>query len=231
MFLAQEEEEEELETTTATTSRVEEDPTPRSTGGFPRYDVETEVSLRRFQLFLQSTDGNRRSAKVAREFAVDVSKYLKFTTGEVAQFPDWSRLTDQELLNAYVNKLERVGLGPDGIVVKLDVLELALRHYRINILRDEDSAQYTRANKASEVLSHWRKQWRRDKSHLRAERMEVRSENAASLEDVTEILSSKAVWEFYSNTVDSILAGTPVTGADLNACTLLLASAVCINSM
>ena len=65
MIQAQEEEEEELETTKATTSRVEEDPTPRSTCGFPRYDVETEDSLRRFQLFLQSTDGNRRSAKMA----------------------------------------------------------------------------------------------------------------------------------------------------------------------
>ena len=47
----------------------------------------------------------------------DVSKYLKYVSGDGP--PQWSQLTDREILNAYTKKLDEK-IGPSGVLSKLD---------------------------------------------------------------------------------------------------------------
>ena len=66
----------------------------------------------------------------------DVAKYLRFACG-TDPIPKWERLLDKDMLLAYMQKLERHGVGLDGQTQKLDTLDAAVRYYREKILEDD----------------------------------------------------------------------------------------------
>ena len=67
-----------------------------------------------------------------------MSKYLHFANSEVC---DLKELTNDEALNRYIPKLESSGIGPDGIVSKLDRITNGLRYLAYLARHDvEDSS-------------------------------------------------------------------------------------------
>lgn len=80
----------------------------------PFYKVQTEI---------------KKSQKVAQEIATDVSKFLKFASGEVA-LPNWKRLLDHDIIIAYLDKCKRFKIQADGRISKLDALDAALTFLR-----------------------------------------------------------------------------------------------------
>ena len=71
----------------------EEEDVPIQTGvgmrSFPSHPL-SETSFVSFQKFLTNVAGNLRNEKVAREIAMDVSKYIKFACGS-NPIPNWER--------------------------------------------------------------------------------------------------------------------------------------------
>ena len=81
-----------------------------------------------FEAFLQNIDGNQRSAKVAREIATDVSKFLTFACGQAA-LPNWKRLLDRDIIIAYMDKCKHFKIEADGWILKLDALDAGLTFF------------------------------------------------------------------------------------------------------
>lgn len=201
----------------------------KSTRSFSRYDIDTEPSLMRFRKFLTSIDGKKRSDKTAKEISADVSKFLRFACGD--REPDWTRLLDRDMLNAFVSKLETAGIGPDGMVAKLESMECGLTHFRITILKDDPTSPlYRKAQQISEVIQQWRSVYRKEKVKLRASRLEEQSGLVAPVDEVTKLATLPQAWEFYRQVVSKSTKNITVAPKDLDTCTMLLANAVMTNS-
>lgn len=63
-----------------------------------------------------SVDGKAKSEKVAHNTTVDVSKFLKFASGQFSTCTetDFPKLLEWDQLVAYYDKLERAGVGSEG---------------------------------------------------------------------------------------------------------------------
>ena len=109
--------------------------TSTGTRSYPRYDVDKHENFISFREWLECVEGKSRSQKVAREIAIDVSKYLKFACGE-QENPDWSVLLDKNNVIKFVTRLEESGCGPEGRLTKLDNLHTAVRFLRLSVLDD-----------------------------------------------------------------------------------------------
>ena len=89
-----------------------------------------------FQKFLTNVDGNFRNEKVAREIAMDVSKYIKFACGSTP-IPNWERLLNRDMVIVFIDKCKHFKLEADGQIRKLDLLEAGLTFIRRRILKDD----------------------------------------------------------------------------------------------
>lgn len=96
----------------------------KTTQHFPRFS-STDPTLVAFHDYLTSLDGGKRSAQKATEIVVDINKYLHFANSEAC---DMNLLLDDDKLRQYMTKLETSGIGPDGIVSKLNTMTYALRY-------------------------------------------------------------------------------------------------------
>ena len=87
-----------------------------STRSYPRYDIDSEPLLQSFISNLTSFDGRKRSLREARQICSDISKYLAFANPLRCS---WESLNNEDTMKDYVTKLERDGVGSDGIVKDL----------------------------------------------------------------------------------------------------------------
>jgi hypothetical protein len=210
----------------------EEAPTTAGTREFPRYDIKGDTTLISFRQHLQSMDGKDKSEKVANEMATDVSKFLKFACGEQV-VPDWRRLLDRDQIMAFMDKLECHGCGSDGRVTKLDAIDAALRFFRLELLKDDPSnVLYAKAMKITETIKGWKATLRKQKTRKRIQRMEELSAEAdsLSLEDVENIIHVDAMWSDFTSLADRLGKGLPVTDAELNSCTVMVATLITFRS-
>ena len=161
--------------------------------------------------------------------SVDVSKFLKFASGDA--LPDWSRLFDRDIVLAYFDKLERCRCGPDGRVVKMDAIESALRFTRVKIPQDDpQSPDHIKAQRMSETLLAWKTAARKQKAGKRIEKLENLSSEIPTLSDVNSILKNEKTWEDFTRTIEQLEAKMPVSDAELNRCTVKIAMLLTIRS-
>ena len=208
-------------------SSSEEDDKPPSrpvatgTRSFPSYDIKKEPSLVKFVAFLMSIDGKARNESTAISISRDVSKYLKFTCGDDP--PQWTQLTNRQLLSAYIDKLKSSGMGASGIVAKLDSIEDALQFLRIHILADDgDAAGYNKSKITSDLLQSWRKVFRKEREKRNIQLVEEQSESCRTFEDATSCVRSKEGWKFFETTVKKARVGC-ATSQDFDTATYFLA--------
>ena len=137
------------------------------------------------------------------------------------------------MLLAYMQKLERHGVGPDGQTQKLDALDAAVRYYREEILEDDSgNVVYGKAMKIADRLTVWRANLRKKRSKLRTARLEKQSakKHHVTLEEVNKMLSCKQIWEDFAGVVDSLRKGLPVKNQELNLCTTIIAALLIFRS-
>ena len=203
---------------------VEDIPThiPKSTAGFPTFDIQKEATLSMFRDFLMSIDGGNRAESTAVGMVKDVSKFLKFASGEGKI--QWNRLTDRSILSLYVEKLKAAGLSSSSILNILDSVSHALKFSKIKLAKDSD--QLVTIDKMSEVIKAWKSDLRKKKRAESATLVEKQSRNPISFESATDILRCRAVWAFFAHQVEIAESMPEVKQSDLNSAAYLLAHAV-----
>ena len=124
------------------------------TNRWPRYSLDTPI-LTEYLENLQSFDGGSHSHKEAEQIVTDVAKFMAFADAKRAR---WSSLTHEPLLKAYLTKLTRAEIGPDGLCTKTDRLIRAVQYGLQEKLLpiDEGQSAVTRMNQ-------WKKTFRKGK--------------------------------------------------------------------
>ena len=194
----------------------------KTTAGFPTFDIQKEPTLSRFRDFLISIDGGSRAETTAVGMVKDVSKFLKFASGDGKI--QWSCLTDRSILSLYVEKLKASGLTSSSILNILDSVSHALKFSKIKLAKDSD--QLVTIDKMSEVLKAWKSDLRKKKRAESATLVEKQSKNPISFESATDILRCRAVWAYFAHQVEVADSMPEVKQCDLNTATYLLAHAV-----
>ena len=166
---------------------------------WPRYDINHPMFYR-FQNYLTGIDGGQRSEKTAREITIDISKYLRYACGQECPNPNWSRLTDRDQLIGYTEKLKRAKVGPEGQLSKLDALAAALKFLKVHVLADERHPLYPKVTHTENVLAGWKTSLRNAKRKLRKSQLQKLSSESLSLDEVTALLNSKAIWTHFDQT-------------------------------
>ena len=199
----------------------------KGTRSFPMYSVSEDVTMLKFVKFMRSVDGKSRSEKVAREIAVDVSKFLKFAGGPMSLEPHFDRMLDRDQLVAYMEKLKTHGCGPEGMLGKLDAFESALSFIRLFILKDDDTnTLYGQSLRMSETLKRWRSTLRKQKALTRAIRLETLSDEKLSLDEITAMIESENIWDTFVST----LSHDQPTAAMLREATVVIAALILYKS-
>ena len=142
----------------------------------------------------------------------DVAKFLRFACG-TDPIPKWEWLLEKDMLLAYMQKLERHGVGPDGQTQKLDALDAAVRYYWEEILEDDPGNVVNgKTMRVADRMKVWRANLRKKRSKLQTARLEKQSEKKhhVTLEEVNKMLSCKQMWEDFAGVVDNLRKGLPV---------------------
>ena len=173
----------------------------------------------------RSIDGKQRSEKVANEIVTDVSKLLKFAGGQSSDKPDWGRLSDRDIVLAYLSRVEQAGCGVEGRLSKLDAFEAALTFLRLVVLKDKETDEwYRKTKKMSDILVACKATLRKQKSRKRVARMESLSDEALNLDDIDEILNHPKLWDFIAAVEEDVESGAAVSSKNLNRCTTIIAA-------
>ena len=90
-------------------------------------------SFTTFYLISLVEDG---SAAEARQIVVDVSKAIAFC---IPNKFTWRALFDHHMMKSYFDKVNQDGIGPDGIVTKLDRICYALNYLGLEVEGFEES--------------------------------------------------------------------------------------------
>ena len=146
-----------------------------------------------FQKFLTNVDSNLRNEKVAREIAMDVSKYIKFACGS-NPIPNWERPLDRDMVIAFIDKCKHFKLEADGQIRKLDSLEGRLTFIRRRILKDDpNNHQHQQATHISDSIKGWKAALWKEKTKRRMRRMEELSSSTLRLDEVDDVIQDEAM--------------------------------------
>ena len=201
------------------------DSVEEGTRNWARYDCSHPMFFR-FEQYLAGIDGGERSEKTAREITIDVSKYLRYACGQKCPNPDWSRLTDRDQLMGYVEKLKRAKVGPEGQLSKLDTFSAALRYLKVHVLADERHALYSKVTQMENVLTGWKTTLRKTKRKLRKSRLQKLSSESLSLDEVSALLDSQAIWTQFNQTCIDAERGETIAACRLDQATIALAGSL-----
>ena len=197
---------------------------------FPRYNIHEHMSFVSLTSFLRSVDGKGKSEKVATEMSTDVSKYLKFACGS-AIAPDFERLMDRDMVLAFLDKLERCGIGVEGRINKLDALDAALSFLQLCVLKDQPThIWHQRAMRMKDSLKAWKATMRKEKTKKRAQRLEELSSQQVSIAEVTGILECKPMWTDFHECLRKSETGRTVSSKELKECTAAIAALLLFKS-
>ena len=89
-----------------------------------QFDTEGTKLLKLFYSCLESLDSSQKSVTEAKQCAVDVSKYLCFTS--IDRYVNWHAIMDADKIKAYLQKLTDDGIKIDGRIEKLERIRYAL---------------------------------------------------------------------------------------------------------
>ncbi len=121
-----------------------------------------------FHDYLTSLDGGKRSAQKATEIVVDINKYLHFANSEAC---DMNLLLDDDKLRQYMTKLETSGIGPDGIVSKLNTMTYALRYLSYQHRKDVSQSIVHDIEVVVQQIQRWKSLYMKQKKGRAADRL------------------------------------------------------------
>ena len=94
------------------------------TNHYQRFDPKHK-DLVHFENYLQSPDGAIRPKQEASRIVSDVNKFLCFSNKSTLDFNNLLIISN---LRSYTDKLQKDGIGPDGIITKLQRLQMAMSY-------------------------------------------------------------------------------------------------------
>ena len=196
-----------------------------STRNFPKFNIKANLEMISFWEYLQGIDGKCKSDTVAKAVATDMSKFLRYATPD-APSPKWEVVTDHRKLMDYLRKMEEGNCGPEGQLRFLDSVNHALRYVRRMIFSEEDVTLHVhvRCTKGEKLIQSWKTTLRKKRRLHQEENMEEFSSKPMSLNEVTAVVESKAMWERYANVTKRMRRGEEVTKEDAKICLMAVAS-------
>ena len=128
-----------------------------STRSFPQYDI-MKTELASFYENLMSFDGGNRSSAEAMQIAVDISKFLAFSNDRTFS---WHFVLEEQKLKSYIQYLKDNGLGPDGILTKIERILTCIKY----LLREHSNFKERRedAKNVMDRIGLWKMSFRSDK--------------------------------------------------------------------
>ncbi len=194
---------------------------------FPRFDVNREESLLKFQGWLRGIEGKHRTASAARNIAIDVSKFLCHCTSE--KTPDWKYLLQKEQVLSFLAKVEKVGCGPEGRITKLDNLNTALRYLRLS---DPEQCPELegQARRMDETIASFKRTLCKFKYKRVEQRLEELSETPLDVEEVMQVVDNPVMWREFQEVIDKITSEEEVEPRQLELCTTAIATLLLFKS-
>ena len=167
---------------------------------------------------LTTMAGGRRTETVAREIAVDVSKYLYFAhREEVAPH----HLLTRSKLTSFVSTLEAMGVGSSGIRTKLVRLRLAIKYYVLTREGEEDEELVNRRSEhAIQLLESVRGCVAVERA--REDRQRLESFVPPSLAGVNDFLTSSRLSTRVALLTSRLQSGQQATIAELEEVQLII---------
>ena len=169
---------------------------PGFTKHYPRYDVDNDPLVKAFVQNLTSFDGGQRSLTEARQIASDVSKYLAFANQRVCS---WSSLVDEEKLKAFLTKVEKDNVGPEGMTTKIERLIKSLKYcQREKLLKDGTEVAIARLDAQKHPFA-------KCKPSLQVERglKESIADDERHLDTISEFLKHTALIDYIDRMMES----------------------------
>ena len=169
---------------------------PGSTKHYPRYDVDNDPLVKAFVQNLTSFDGGQLSLTEARQIASDVSKYLAFANQRVCS---WSSLLDEEKLKAFLTKVEKDNIGPEGMTTKIERLIKSLKYcQREKLLKDGTEVAIAR-------LDAWKRPFAKCKPSLQVERglKESIADDERHLDSISEFFEHTTLIDYIDKMMES----------------------------
>ena len=124
----------------------------------------------KYNEYLRSYDGERKSEREAEVIATDVSKFLRYASEKV----DWLHTTNPQKVQSYLEYLEKkAACGVDGCLTKLQRISKVLS-YVTQELYPNNEKLYFRCQQVAERYSKWRRVLQKErtlKSKLRLEKV------------------------------------------------------------
>ena len=117
--------------TTQSKFLIQPQTTPKhgNTRHFKSYTLDTP-EVKKFADNLCSFNGRSKPAHLAKQIAVDIAKFIAFS--DETKF-SWLNITNESKIRGHVEKLEEAGVGPDGILTKLERLQLGMKYALMEI--------------------------------------------------------------------------------------------------
>ena len=131
-----------------------------------------------------------------------MSKYLHF-----ARPSSLTPLTlvERKTIDNYISKLEDSGVGPDGIVTKLQRIQTALEYLLISEQLDTSSEElFRRAEVTKLSLRNWRSTLSKEKRRKQIIRLEELSDVALDFEQVNRLIESRELLQLFNDTVKEV---------------------------
>ena len=124
---------------------------------------------------------------------MDISKAICY----ISKVFTWESLLDVAKLRTYLEKCERVGIKPHGLVTKCDRLITALTYYKKEKVDPKDGSKRSEIQATIERVDGWRKTYRKDNKELRilalAEHLEE-EDDGRSVEEIESVLHCQDLW-------------------------------------
>ena len=156
-----------------------------STRHYSRYN-ENIKELQHFNDFLMNFTGGCQSATEARQIVIDVSKAIAYCSPSTFT---WRAIFNHQAVKAYFDQVQQDGIGPDGIITKIDRICHLLKYLSLEVQEFEkcDDIPSLQAR-----FEGWKASFKKEKLRLDQERQarnEGKNENA--LQSISTLFSNK----------------------------------------
>ena len=156
----------------------------------PRF-LPSHPEIKKYNEYLRSYDGERKSEREAEAIATDVSKFLRYASEKV----DWLHIMNPQKVRSYLEHLEKkAACGVDGCLTKLQRISKALS-YITQELYPNDKKIFFRCQQVAERYAKWRRVLQKERTLKSKLRLEKVSDKARPLSQMVALTHHKPLWD------------------------------------
>ena len=147
--------------------------------------------ITKYNEYLRSYDGERKSEREAEAIATDVSKFLRYASEKV----DWLHTTNPQKVQSYLEYLEKkAACGVDGCLTKLQRITKVLS-YVTQELYPNNEKLYFRCQQVAERYAKWRRVIQKERTLKSKLRLEKVSNEPRPLSQMVALTHHKPLWD------------------------------------